>query len=1139
MRTLDITKIGSKFWALLLGSCTGIGTSATAQTFTPPAVATSSTTMSASGLSQLQALAVDSSGDIFYSLPASGSLVEQPANGSAAITLYTTASGSGGYPKGVAANDTYAYLSDYAGHLWQVPVGGGTATDILIPCGPVDGYYLGTQEVAVDGLGNVFVAGNNEAPLFKITLAGVCSVVAGVTLDANSHVSADAVGNLAYVTGSVLYSLPVGASTPVVVPGTFNSIIGLRADSAGDVFVTTYSGIVEVPFVSGALNGSLAFTVLTGSSQNDVAIAPNGIVYTTDGTNIFKNALGALRYGVTAVGTASASQTVTAIFNSAQVLTSIRYAAGTGTSAEIANAGTGNCAIGQAYTAGSSCTMMLTFKAQAPGARNGAVILSSATGVIGSVAIAGQGSGAGLVVDPGTQSTIGSGWQSPSGIAVGASGEGLVADKTAGTLTYFAAGSTTGTVIATGLAQPGAVAFAADGTAYVATSSGTIVQVPYTGTAYGTAATVVTGLKTPGGLIVDPGGSLYVANTGAGTVVRYPSESGTRDFATSSIVGSGFKAPAGLAFDASGNLFVADSTAGSIFKVVGTATSTVASGLTSPTAVAVDDSGSIYVLQTGVATVLRIAYSNGSYGSNSATALGSGLTTLASFAADTAGNLYVADSGAPAVVAIRRTAGSLNLGKINVGSSSTAQSLSLSNNGDLSLALGSPLFTTSGNTTDFTVSTSASNSCASGGTLVTGATCGISGIFTPTTSGARAETLTFSAKATNASTITGAFTGTGINLPKTTLTLTTSPSGTLSYGISVTATAVVAPSTASSTLPTGTVTFLVNGVSYKVVTLASGTASATIIGLLAGSDTIDASYSGDTNYAASSGATQTITVTLAATTTTFSSSISSATPVAPGTSVTLAASVVASVTGAKPTGTVNFVSNGTTLASALIDSSTGIATVSTTTLPAGVYAITAVYGGDSGFATSTSTAIGVSIRTAQFDIGNAPTTLNVVAPGSVSTTFTIIPISGYVGGVDMACSGLPANTQCTFLPATVALNGGTAAQTAQLTIATYTPAPTTVASWMTPFGALLLLGIWRKRKALSTARYALALAFVLASGVALISLSGCGGSFNNTTPKGASNVTVTLTGTPNGTTTVPANGTGNIPKSFSFTLNVQ
>ncbi len=1126
-----------KVAALLLGLGASMSTAA-GQSFTPPAAATSTTTMPYSDLVQSQALAVDSSGDIFFSRPATGVLAEKPANGGAEITLYTLASGGGGYPKGVAANNTYAYITSYSGNLWQVAINGGAATDILLPCGPVDGYYLGAQEVAVDGLGNVFVAGNNETKLFEITPAGACSVVSGVTLDANSHVSADAVGNLAYSTGGVLYSLPAGAAAPVAVPGTFNSIIGLHADTSGDVFVTTYSGIVEVPFLNGALNGALAFTVLTGSSQNDIAVAANDVVYTTDGSNIFKNTLGAARYAATPVGTASAAQTVTTVFNSAQVLTGIGFAAGTAVSNDFANTGAGSCATGQSYAAGASCTLSLTFTPKSIGAREGAVVLSSAAGVLGTLAVTGQGSGAGLVLDPGTQSNLGSAYKSPSSIAVGPSGEVLVADKAAGTVTSFAAGKTTGTSIASGLGQPVAVALAADGTAYIATAAGALMQVPFNGSAYGVPTTVATGLSSPESLVVGPSGSLYVANTGAGSVLQYPSQSGSRDFATPVVISKAFKAPAGLAFDALGDLFVADSSAGSVVEIVGTTSSTVASGLASPSALAVDDSGSLYVLQSGVATILRIPFTSGSFNSNSTTALGIGLTTPTSLAADSAGNLYVADPGAPAVVVIARTAGSLNLGKLNVGASSPVQSLNLSNDGDLSLALGSPLFTPSGNTADFTVSTTGSNACASGGALATAATCSIAATFTPTATGARAETLTFSSTAVNASSITGALLGTGSNLPKTVLTLTTSPTGTVTFGSTVTAMAVVSAPAGSSPAPTGTVTFLVNGNSYKVVTLAGGSASATITGLPAGSNTINASYSGDSNYAASSGTTQTIVVTLAPTTTTFTSSISSATgSVAPSTSVTLTATVLATVTGATPTGTVNFVSNGTTLASAAVNTSTGVATITTTTLPTGSYSITAVYGGDTGFAASTSTAIGISILAPQFAVVGAPTALSVVAPGSVSTTFSIVPISGYVGGVDMTCSGLPANTQCNFLPATVALNGGTTGQNVQLTITTSTPPPMTVAGLMSPFGVLLLAGLWRKRKGQGLARLALAFGFVLTSGAALLTLNGCG-STSATTPAGTSTVTVMLTGSPTGTATVPVNGVGDILTSFSFTLNV-
>jgi sugar lactone lactonase YvrE len=1115
---------------------------AQAQTFKVPAVATSSTLTAYTELAQSQAVAVDSSGNLFYSLPGSGSFVEQPAGGGATIPLYTIANGGAGYPKGVATNGIYAYMTDYGGHLWQVPVGGGAAVDVLSACGPIDGYYLGSQEVATDGLGNIYVAGNNETTLFKITSADACSAVSNVTLDANSHVAADAAGDLAYSTGGVLYSLPANATTPVTVPGTFNSIIGLRADATGNVFVTTYSGIVEVPFINGALNGADAFTVLAASSQNDVAVAIDGTIYTTDGTNLYKNRIGNVRFASSTVGTLSATQTVNVVFNNAETLTSLRLASGTGTSSEIVNAGTGTCATGVAYGVGSTCTLNLTFTPSKLGARNGAVVFSSASGVVGMVAVGGQGSGAGLVVDPGTQSTLGSGWTSPSGIAVDPSGAVLVADTSAGTLSYIPSGNTTPTVIASGLSKPTGVAFAADGTAYVSNiGANTLVQVPFNGTTYGTASSVVTGLQTPSSLAIAPDGSLYIANTAAATVVRIPNQAGTLNFYDQVVVGSGFKAPVGLAFDASGNLFVADKTASSISEITGISTATVATGLSSPSSVAVDDSGSLYILQTGIATILRIPYSNGSYGANTTTALGTGFVTPSALAADAAGNLYVADSGAPSVTVIERTAGSLNLGRVNVGDTSAAQSLALSNDGDTSLSFGSPLYTPSGDTADFTVGTAGSDTCAAAGSLVPGAGCAISGTFSPTGTGSLTDTLMIASDAANASPISGAFTGTGINLPKTTLALSISPSGSVTYGTSIVATANVTTPTGSTVAATGTITFLVNGTAYATVNLSSGSASATIAGLPAGSDTVNATYSGDDNYAGSTGTAVTVNVALAPTTTTFISSISSATPVPPGTSVTLSATITSAVTTASPSGTVNFVSNGTTLASAAVNSSTGVAALTLTTLPTGTYPITAVYSGDSGFATSSSAAISVSILAPQYVFAGIPTALTVGDPGSVSATFTLAPISGYVGGVDMSCSGLPANTQCTFLPATVAFNGtNLTPQNVTLTITTATPPPTTVAGWLLPFGVLMLLGAWRHRKSIAANRSLLMIVFALGSSLALLAISGCGNSSsNNNTPAGTSTVTVNLIGTPNGTTTVPTSGAGNIPSSFSFQLTVK
>jgi trimeric autotransporter adhesin len=1118
-----------------------VGLRAPAQSFTVPAAATSSQTMVETSLSATVSLAVDASGNLFYSQPNVQTLVEQPANGGATITLYTEAN-PGTFPKGVATNGTYAYITDYSGHLWQVPVGGGAATDVLANCSSLDNGYLGTQEVATDGQGNVYTAGNNETTLFKITPAGVCSIVNGVTLDANSNVAVDAAGDFAYTLGGALYSLPVNANKPVAVAGTFNTIIGLRADASGNVFVSTDSGIVEVPFINGTLAGASAFTVLGSNSQEDVAVGVDGTIYTTDGTNIFKNLIGNVQFRTSVVGSAAGTQTVNVVFNTAETLTGIRYASGTGTSTEITNAGTGSCALNTStpYAVGGSCTINLTFMPSALGSQDGAVVLSAASGTVGNVSVGARGSGPGLVVDPGTQAALGSDWQTPAGIAVDATGAVFATDSAAGTVSYLAAGSSTAATIATGLSQPSGITVAADGSVYVAnTGANTVVEIPYTASGFGTAFVVVSGLNAPSGLVFGQDGSLYIANKDAGTVLRVPNQAGSLNYYDQVAVGSGFTAPSGLAVDGNGNIYVADSGAGSITEISGAATSVIVSGLNAPGSLALDDSGSLYVVQSDAATVLRIAYSGGSYNTNATTSLGSGFARLSGVAADSAGNLYVADATGATVDRIERTSGLLNFGNVNAGSSSAAQSLTLSNDGDTALTFGAMLDSTSGNTGDFAVSSPASNACVGGRSLAAGGGCDISGVFTPTTTGTRTETFALNSNAVNAPAVNGSLTGVGTDLPLTTLAVKTSPTGTVSYGTAVAITATVSLPTGSTVTPTGAVTFLVNGTTYATVNLVNGSASTSITGLPAQSNTIGATYSGDDNYAGSTAAAVTVVVTLAPTTTSLVSTVSSTTPVPPGTSVTLTANVSASVSSSKPTGTVNFVSNGTTLATAVVNNSTGVASVTTSTLPAGTYAVTAFYSGDSGFAASSSGSIMISILAPQYVVSNFPTALTVSSPGSVSATIGIQPISGYVGGVDMACSGLPANTQCAFVPATVAFTGtNTAVQNVTVTITTDQAPASTVALLLLPFSGFLILGAWRQRKVLVRGVLP-TIALFLLCGIGLLSLSGCGSMNLSQTSAGTAKVTITFTGTPNGTTAVPTSGNGNLSETFSFALTVK
>jgi hypothetical protein len=118
-----------------------------------------------------------------------------------------------------------------------------------------------------------------------------------------------------------------------------------------------------------------------------------------------------------------------------------------------------------------------------------------------------------------------------------------------------------------------------------------------------------------------------------------------------------------------------------------------------------------------------------------------------------------------------------------------------------------------------------------------------------------------------------------------------------------------------------------------------------------GSHTVAAAYSGNTNYAASSGS-LTRPVNKAASRTVVTTSGS---PALRGTTVIFTATVSAVAPGVgTPTGTVQFRIDGVNVGSPLALNSSRQAAYSTSTLTVGLHTVSAVYSGDSGFNASTS-----------------------------------------------------------------------------------------------------------------------------------------------------------------------------------------
>ncbi len=251
------------------------------------------------------------------------------------------------------------------------------------------------------------------------------------------------------------------------------------------------------------------------------------------------------------------------------------------------------------------------------------------------------------------------------------------------------------------------------------------------------------------------------------------------------------------------------------------------------------------------------------------------------------------------------------------------------------------------------------------------------------------------------------------------------------------------------------------------------TATATVTGVAVtgtGNHSINASYAGDANYAASTSS-GTDTLVAGAVTTVTTLGVLPSAPVSYGTAVTLTASVSPnSSQGHAVTGdTVTFQNGATTLCSNVAVNSSGQASCTTSALPASTTnSLTAVFAGDTNFATSTSTALPYTVNQATQAITFAPATpvtygvspITLTATGGASgnaVTFSVVSGPGTISGSTLTVTGAGSivvaanqagNTNYTAAPqvtATIVVNQATQAITfAPSTPVTYGVSPITL-----------------------------------------------------------------------------------------------
>jgi len=280
----------------------------------------------------------------------------------------------------------------------------------------------------------------------------------------------------------------------------------------------------------------------------------------------------------------------------------------------------------------------------------------------------------------------------------------------------------------------------------------------------------------------------------------------------------------------------------------------------------------------------------------------------------------------------------------------------------------------------------------------------------------------------NASTSTPVLTQV-VNKAGSTTAVTASPSPS-TYGQSVTFTATVAAVAPAVGAPTGTVTFTIDGIAVGTINLSGGVATFSTTALVVGSRAVVVSYSGDTNFNAST-STPVLTqaVNKADTTTSVDSFPNSSVF---GQSVTFTATVAALSPGAgTPAGVVTFTVDGAAMGTATL--SAGVASYSTSALSGGSHSISVTYDGDSSFNGSTGAlAVNQVVNQASPSM-TITSSLNPSTQGKVVTfTVTLLPPAFALAARDLSAVSLVAPTGTVSITingavvATPALNSGIA-----------------------------------------------------------------------------------------------------------------
>ena len=642
------------------------------------------TTLVASGLNSPSAVAMDSSGNIYFADTGNNAIKEWNASTQQVTTVVSSGLSS---PYGVAA--------DGAGNIYIADSGNNAIKEWNAASGKVttlvSGGLNGPRGIAIDGMGNIYIADtlNKAVKEWNASTLQVSTLVSN-GLAAPSAVAVDGIGNV-YIADSSNNTIQewnaVSSQVTTLVSGGLNGPTGVAVDGAGNVYIAdrgnsslkewNASSLQVTTLASAGLSGLFS---LAADANGDVYISNSGENAIIKWTPAY---IGPLSFSesynagsdelmpVLPAGTpldATSDQTWLTPGTVTGGVLSFSFSANTTAAPRVAHLSV----LGQTITVSqinsgpyaSLSTQSLSFpniSENTPSAAQSVTLsnLGSSTLSLSSVAVSGNGfsisaNNCGTFLYPQSQCSV-SITYTPK-----------VVPQVTGALT-FTDNSVNGTTQTVQLSGTGVAALS------LLPSS----ELPLVGPAAGS-GTVTVGTSPIGSTIdwsATPNVSwLHTTSTGTGAGVlnfSYDANSGANRTGTISlgnltltvaqagsayvsgsqlatVVSAGLNQPGGVAVDGVGNIYIADTQNNAIKKwssATQQVTTLVSSGLNLPSGVAVDAAGNVYIADTANNAVEEWSAAT----QQVSTLVSSGLSAPGSVAVDSAGNVYISDTSNNAV----------------------------------------------------------------------------------------------------------------------------------------------------------------------------------------------------------------------------------------------------------------------------------------------------------------------------------------------------------------------------------------------------------------------------------------------------------------------------------------------------------